>query len=80
MNNHLSKINTNMENQKLIILFIANEKSLHCKSRLAGAKRLNFDSKNPILQRNCSKYTDVTVLKFHQDVYHHGALKQHYVN
>ena len=51
-----------------LLLFIANEKSLHCRSRLAGAKRLNFDSKNPVLQRNYSKYTDVTVLKFHQDV------------
>lgn len=63
-----------------LLSFISNEKTLRCRSRLAEAKRLNFDSKNPILQRNCSRYTEVTVLKFHQDVYHNGAMKQHFVN
>ena len=30
--------------------------------------KLDFDSKNPILLRNYSRFTELTVLRFHQDV------------
>ena len=42
------------------------------KSRLEEAKWLDFVLKSPILLRNCSRFTELTVLKFHQDVCHNG--------
>ena len=56
-----------------LLLLNDNENILRCRSRLAEAKRLDFDSKNPILLRNCSRFTELTVLKFHKDVYHNGV-------
>ena len=56
-----------------LLLLNDNENILRCRSRLAEAKRLDFDSKNPILLRNCSRFTELTVLKFHKDEYHNGV-------
>ena len=53
-----------------LLLFADNENILHCRSRLAEAKRLDFDSKNLILLRNYSRFTELTVLSFHQVVKH----------
>ena len=55
-----------------LLCFVDNENILRCRSRLAEAKRLDLDSKNPISLRNCSRFTEMTGLKFHQHVYHNG--------
>ena len=71
-----SFIKNSLNYKKLIIsliLFIDNENILRCRSRLAETKRLDFDSENPILLGNCSRFTELTVIKFHQDVYHNGV-------
>ena len=67
MNKHLLKIHSATEN------LIDNKNILRCRSRLAEAKRLDFDSKNPMLLRNCSRFPELTVSKFHQDLYHNGV-------
>ena len=56
-----------------LLQFVDNENILRCRLRLAEANRLDFDSKNPILLRNCSRFTVLTILEFHQDVYHNGV-------
>ena len=55
-----------------LLLLFDNEIILGCRSRLAEAKRLDFDSKKFFDLRNCSRFTELTVLKFHQDIYHNG--------
>ena len=54
-------------------LFIDENNVIRCRSRLIEAKQLDYYSKNPILLRNDSRFTELIILKFHQDVYHNGV-------
>ena len=60
MNSHLLKNSLNYGKWKnSLLLFIDNENILRCRSRLAESKRLDFDSKNSVLLRNCSRFTEL---------------------